>query len=129
MRHMLSLLFFLLLQTLAVHAECLQLAWHDNANNEWGFVLERQGMNDTTWTIAAWLDPDASTYTDNGLTAGGQYCYQVRAFNASGSSDYSTRACGTAVNPDLPANKPLPVVAASYTSDVQATTITEGDVQ
>jgi hypothetical protein len=82
-------------------AGVLHLTWVDNAANEAGFIVERS--LGATFTELARVGPDATLYNDATAVDGEQYCYQVRAFNASGVSSASNPACGTAsAAPALP---------------------------
>lgn len=75
----------------------LSLSWQDNADDEQGFTVERKDGASGTFVEVTSLGVDATTYVDADVVAGTEYCYRVRAFNASGSSDYSNEACGTSV--------------------------------
>ena len=67
----------------------IDLSWTDNANNEEGFKIYRDGALVTT-TAA-----NVTSYSDTGLTASTTYSYYVKATNASGDSDASNTASAT----------------------------------
>lgn len=69
----------------------IQLAWRDNDANEDGYKIER-AANRADWTEFATVGPDVQGYTDRAVTIGVTYAYRVRAFNAVGSSLYSSIA-------------------------------------
>ena len=80
-----------------VAARPLTLTWVDNSTNEDGFKIERKTGTSGTFAQIATVGAKVTSYIDSTLTAGTTYCYQVRAFNTAGNSDYSNEACGTAV--------------------------------
>lgn len=67
------------------------LTWSDNSNNESGFKIEREATEcGSGWTQIGAVGPDVTTYKQ-----GIQWCctkYRVRAWNASGDSNYSNVA-------------------------------------
>ncbi len=73
----------------------IHLMWRDNADNEEGFTVERDGEE------VAQLGAGEDAFTDTGLDADTTYTYRVRAYNAAGPSDYSNVATGTTL-PDTP---------------------------
>jgi S-layer homology domain len=80
----------------------LTLTWTDNSADEAGFRVERKTPG--SFLAIADLGPNAVMYTDTGLSAGTQYCYQVRAYNAGGFSSPSNEACAFALTfADVPA--------------------------
>jgi len=80
----------------AVSASKISLNWIDNAVNEQGFVIERKRDDEAVFTPIATVAANVATYDDQqGLLPQRNYCYQVKAFNADGSSAYSNTACAT----------------------------------
>ena len=63
----------------------LQLAWHDNADNEDGFIVERR-EGDGHYREVARLAGDVTDYLDYGVEDDQAYCYLIRAFNRAGQS-------------------------------------------
>lgn len=73
----------------------IQVTWKDQATNEAGFSLERRFALDTEFIEIARLPADTTTFTDTNVLPETPYCYRVRAFTASGESDYSNESCAT----------------------------------
>jgi hypothetical protein len=73
----------------AVSSSQINLAWLDNASNEQGFNVE-QSLNGTTFTQIASVGANVTGYSDAGLSPSTNYWYRVQAYNAFGSSAYST---------------------------------------
>ena len=67
----------------------ITLTWQDNAVNETGFHLYRNG------TRIATLVANITTYTDTGLTCGQSYRYRVSAYNTVGESAMSEELTAT----------------------------------
>jgi hypothetical protein len=71
----------------------INLSWTDNATNEDGFLIERcTGAGCTNFAQIATVAVNITSYSNTGLTANTTYRYRVRAYNASGTSDYSNIA-------------------------------------
>lgn len=69
------------------------LNWTDNSSNESGFALERaNGLSQTTGftSVNTSIAANATTYTDSSVAPNTDYTYRIKAFNAGGSSSYST---------------------------------------
>lgn len=80
----------------AADAAVLRLNWADNSSNEKGFEIWRKtGTNGTYGPVAASAS-NTTSYVDTTVTAGVDYCYQVRAYNDAGESSPSNEACATA---------------------------------
>lgn len=78
-----------------VTSSSITINWQDNADNEFGFLVERSpdGLN---WEQAGTTGPDAVAFTDGGLPPGETFFYRVQAFNSAGVSAYSgTIGAGT----------------------------------
>ena len=81
--------------TTASHAQ-IDLAWTDNADNETNFEVERSTTGSGgPFSPLITLPANAESHSDLGLTPGQEYCYQVRATNAAGESDYTSVQCDT----------------------------------
>lgn len=73
----------------------MQITWHDNSNNEDGFVIYRSSSSDVTSKIQVGVTgANISTFSDSGLNSCQQYYYWVSAKNSVGeklsSSAYAT---------------------------------------
>jgi len=78
----------------AISPTRIDLSWNDNSNNETSFRLQRKPQGGS-WTTAAWLPKDTTSFSDTGLAAG-SWCYRVNAWNtadASSSNVLSTPRC------------------------------------
>ena len=79
-----------------ISATEINLTWTDNSTDETGFKLERQPDGQVTWDIvAASLAPNTQAYADSGLSPSTLYHYRVSAFNAVGSSGFSSADAAT----------------------------------
>jgi hypothetical protein len=78
------------------------LTWTDDADNETGYRVERDGVEIGT------APANAASYADTGLVPGRTYAYRVRAFNAAGNGGYSPTAT---VTTPLPQPQTLPAPA------------------
>jgi regulation of enolase protein 1 (concanavalin A-like superfamily)/fibronectin type 3 domain-containing protein len=62
------------------------LTWSDNSNNETGFIIERALDPNGSWNIINTTIANATSFTDNNVTAGITYHYRVSATNGAGTS-------------------------------------------
>lgn len=85
---MLILLLFGLDDAMISHAAELRLTWRDNSNNESGFRIERS-TDGSSFSLIDTVDPNRTSYIDQGLTDSVRYWYRVRAFNSAGHSGYT----------------------------------------
>lgn len=83
------------LSAAAVSSSQINLSWSDRSSNETGFKVERRLGSSGTWAQIASRAANVATYSDTGRAAGTLYQYRVRAYNASGDSDYSGTASAT----------------------------------
>ena len=100
----------------ATSTTAISLGWTDNSSDESGFELFRSttGISGTFISLKS-VAANAVSTTDNGLSAGTQYCYQVRALG-SGSvpqSAFSNTSCAT---PPAPLATPTDVLANATSS-------------
>jgi len=70
----------------------VNLGWIDNADNEFGFDVERSPDGSTGWTLVGSTTAGAVTFTDTGLSSSTRYYYRVRANNSAGVSAYTNVA-------------------------------------
>ncbi|MFA5107731.1 MAG: fibronectin type III domain-containing protein [Patescibacteria group bacterium] len=73
----------------------ITVSWTDNSNNEERFRVQRQtnvtpSMDCDAPTDLGTANVDQSSYYNNNLTANTGYCYQVRAENGNGNTDYTS---------------------------------------
>lgn len=64
----------------------IDLSWTDNSNNENAFGIERATSSAGPFTLLYSAAPNATAYTDAGLTPSTTYYYRVYAYNSSGYS-------------------------------------------
>lgn len=78
----------------------IRLTWTDNSTNETGFELQRETLSGTTWGALTTFNigSNISSFDDPNTTPG-TYRYRIRAFNASGSSAFTTYAQATIPEP------------------------------
>jgi carboxypeptidase T len=85
----------------AVSSSQINLTWVDNATNESGYYIERcTGNGCSNFAQIATTGANVTNYANTGLAASTSYSYRVRAYNASGNSDYSNTA--SAETPAIP---------------------------
>lgn len=82
-------------------ANCANLVWRDNDNNEAGFKIERSTGTNGVWVEIANVSSNVTTYVDTTVSAGTNYSYRLRSWNAGGCSAYSN--VRTVVTPPRPA--------------------------
>ncbi len=70
------------------------LTWADNSDSEEGYLIERRTGSEGFGQIAS-IGPDLEAYTDLTVLDGTTYYYQVRAYQGSDHSDYSSEANAT----------------------------------
>lgn len=77
----------------AVSTSQVNLSWHDNADDETGFMISRKtGINGVFSEITS-VGSNVTSYSDTGLSQGTTYFYKVRVFGgSSGDFSYSNEA-------------------------------------
>jgi len=98
----------------------IDLAWTDNSTNEDGFIIEIKVDAAGDYIELDVVGPNTQTYSSNGLDAGTQYFYRVRAFNAEGHSDYSNEADASTL-PDPPFAPTSLMATASSNTQINLT--------
>jgi fibronectin type 3 domain-containing protein len=68
------------------------LSWQDNSNNETGFSIERRVAPDGPFDEIGTVSANVTSFIDSDADPSVDYAYRVRAFNASGFSEYSNSA-------------------------------------
>ena len=99
----------------AVSSSQINLQWADLSDNETGFQIERADSPTAPFTKIADPGQNATTYSDQNLSASKQYCYRVRAVNSVGPSGYTSTECATTPAPPVGIPQNLVAVAASTT--------------
>jgi hypothetical protein len=69
----------------------INLAWSDNSDDEFGFKIE-SSLDGSSWTEINTVGEGVTIYGDTNLSPNTTYYYRVRAYNSSGSSDYTDLA-------------------------------------
>ncbi len=108
------------LDAVSVSSSAIELNWLDNSSDENGFEIERS-LDGANFESAATVGANTSTFSDTGLDPDTTYWYRVRAFNTSGSSNYSNTASAST----LPDTGPTSVDVGS----ISVTTISIGQGQ
>jgi len=91
----------------------LRLNWQDNSDDEDGFVIERGDLYIRGLVPIDSVGANITTYLDVGpFTPGGTYHYQVRAYNANGSSPP-----GESPRTDVPPEAPGDITATAIGTD------------
>ena len=69
------------LSSTAASASQINLSWTDNSSNESGFKIERKTDVNGAYAQVAVAGPNATSYSNTGLSGSTTYFYRVRAFN------------------------------------------------
>ncbi|GAB4405960.1 MAG: hypothetical protein OHK0053_32040 [Microscillaceae bacterium] len=94
------------LSALALSESLIELLWTDNAPDETEYRIERREGQTGLFVEVGVVNGNVTSFQDEALQPGLEYCYQVRAFVAgAGFSNYSNIACAQTVPlPDAPFN-------------------------
>jgi len=76
------------LNAVAVSSGQIDLAWTDNAIDEYGFRIERSIDYGVSWNTVAMVGKDIQDYSDTDVAFDTTYWYQISAYNGSGQSGY-----------------------------------------
>jgi hypothetical protein len=104
----------------------MDLSWTDNWDNETGFEIERcEGNGCSNFANVGNVGANVTSYADNGLTAGTEYCYRVRGVRIRGKksnlTEYSNVDCGTTPNsPPPPSTDPPTGLSATSATSTSA---------
>ena len=72
------------------------LSWTDNSDNEDGFEIERSTTGSGgPFSLLTIVAANTVAYSDSNVQPETEYCYQVRATNSVGASDYTNIDCAT----------------------------------
>ena len=91
------------LEATALSTSEIELTWTDNADNEDGFRVKRDGA------VIAGVGADVQSFTDSGLATSTSYTYKVKAFNDEGVSAYTNEASATTQAEEMPPEEPVEV--------------------
>jgi len=108
-----------MLTATAVSMTRIDLGWQDNSPNEAGFEVHRSTTGPTgSFALLASTGANVTSYANQGLTAGTQYCYQVRSFRRTGAkvtySTFSPANCATTPAPPAAASNLSAMPSGSY---------------
>ncbi len=92
----------------------VDILWQDTSSVEDGFQIERRGGSSADFSQIGVVAANSTGYTDAGVLPNTAYAYRVRAFNGTGTSDYTNEA--PVITPSTPA------VLAIGTSDLPEAT-------
>ncbi len=82
----------------------IRLAWRDLSSSEGGFEIRRSTTGVAgSYSVVATLPPNTTTFTNTRLSAGREYCYEVRAVSAADTPAASNRVCTRAMSGAAPA--------------------------
>ncbi|MEN6391195.1 MAG: stalk domain-containing protein [Syntrophomonas sp.] len=95
----------------AVTSSQVNLFWVDNASGETGYNVERSIGSSGSYTLIATLGPNATAFSDTGLTTNSYYTYRVQAHDASVNSAYSNVASVTSTQSSGVLTAPSYIVA------------------
>ena len=73
----------------AVSASTVNLVWIDSSSDEFGFGIERRIAVSGNWSLLETVSANTTSAIDLTAVPGTSYDYRVRAFNGSGTSEYS----------------------------------------
>jgi hypothetical protein len=102
------------LRATALSSSAVRLEWIDTVTNESGFRIERSidGLN---FTEVATVGSDVTTWLDDTLSPSEAVWYRVRAYNASGTSNYTSIAATSTLPGPVPPPR-LPDIT-TFTAD------------
>ena len=109
----------------ALHAGMVDLTWKDNSTNEDGFVIERQGIADTTFEVIDTVIANDTSYIDKNVSDTTSYKYRVKAYNLLTESGYSNEVTVKTLLSTIPA--PTELLAIKDTPDTTNVKLTWKD--
>ena len=74
---------------IATSSSSITLNWTSNGSDVLGYKIERSASSEDGYEQVSEVAPGVTSYEDEGLNPATTYFYRVRAFNATGDSDYS----------------------------------------
>jgi subtilisin family serine protease len=116
------------LATRVVSVSAIQLTWQDASVNEGGFYVQRRSHTYpgdwTEWAAVGGSAANATSFANQGLTAGTRYQYRVRTCNAAGCSAWVDGEIVTM--PTSPPSPPFDLVATPTGATAVALTWMDG---
>jgi len=95
----------------------IDVSWPDNSSNETGFEVHRSTTGSSgTFTLLATSSANVTSYSDAGLAAETQYCYEVRSFRRTGKQTTYSTFTGAVCATTLPLPAPSGVTAAAVSA-------------
>jgi alpha-tubulin suppressor-like RCC1 family protein len=72
----------------------IDISWHENSKSETGFEVHRSATGaPNSFALHATVGSNTTAFSDQGLTLGEHFCYQVRAVRMTTFSEFSNIAC------------------------------------
>jgi subtilisin family serine protease len=107
------------LTSTVVSSSQINLSWSDNSSNEDGFRIERCNLPaanclDANFAQITQTAPNVTSFNDTGLQPQTTHTYRVRAFNSTGTSNYSNSVQATTLN--VPPTAPSNLISAGASS-------------
>ncbi len=84
-------------QAVVISGGRIDLNWNDLSGDEWGFAIERAAAGQA-FALVDTVGANTAAYSDRTARPGNTYYYQVKAYNPSGSSAYSSANGGSPVS-------------------------------
>jgi hypothetical protein len=101
------------LTAVAASGTQVNLAWHDNSNNETGFKIERKIGLAGTYAQVAIVGPNITSYMDTALNPNVLYYYRVKAANFGADSTYSNEVNLTTPIPPATPSGAAPILVTT----------------
>lgn len=108
------------LSAVSTGTSTIDLGWTDGSDNEADFRIERGLSSAGPFSEIGTTGANVVVFSDSGLTDETEYCYQVRATNADGTSGFTAVSCATTDAPPPPPPLPDPV---TLTADLKLSQI------
>jgi alpha-L-fucosidase len=102
------------------------LTWVDNSTKETGYTIERKSGSNGVYAKIATVGADVTTYSDT-MSAATAYIYRVRAYNASGNSDYSNEAVAVGLDSSTVSVSAIPVENRKLSNSIRSITTMSGN--
>lgn len=108
----------------AINENSVAITWADNSDGEQGYVIERQGEDESSFVAIATAGADETSYTDEQIIDGVTYTYRVQTVSdVRPASDWSNTAVA-----DLPLKTPGAVAAEAISKKTITVTWTDNSL-